>query len=158
MSGALVLAFAQLALIAVLAAAAWLVLRRRIITRRGGVVECCLRSTSTGRWQHGLAEYRSGLLCWHRSLSLRIRPQAAFERRGLMVTGSRPAGAGDAGWLGPGTMIVTCQARPRSVRADYRPSRLAASDMSELAMSRGALTGFLAWLEAAPASHLSQAS
>jgi hypothetical protein len=154
-SDALVLAVAQVALVIVVAAAACLVLRRRIIARRGGVVECCLRSSSSGRWQHGLAEYRRGQLCWHRSLSLRVRPQAAFERRGLVVTGSRPAHAADAGWFGPGTMIVTCHARPRSTRADYRLSRPAAWDMIELAMSQAALTGYLAWLEAAPAGHLS---
>ena len=158
MSDALVLAYAQVALLIVVAAAACLVLRRRIITRRGGVVECCLRSNSSGRWQHGLAEYRSAQLCWHRSLSLRIRPQAAFERRGLIVTDSRPADSGDAGWLGPGTMIVTCQARPSAARAYCRLGQPAASGMIELAMSQGALTGYLAWLEAAPAGHLRQAS
>jgi hypothetical protein len=157
-SDALVLAVAQVALLIVVAAAACLMLRRRIIIRRGGVVECCLRSHSSGRWQHGLAEYRSGQLCWHRSLSLRIRPHAAFERRGLAVTGSRPAGSGDAGWLGPETMIVTCEARPRSARAGGQLGRPAALDMIELAMSQGALTGYLAWLEAAPAGHLRQAS
>jgi uncharacterized protein DUF2550 len=153
----LVLVFAQIALVLVVLAAACLVLRRRVISRRGGVVECCLRSAASGRWHHGLAEYRSRQLCWHRSLSLGIRPQAAFDRSGLIVTGSRPAGSGDAGWLGPGTMIVTCQARPNPGRA-ARPGQSAALGLIELAMSQGALTGYLAWLEAAPAGYLSQAS
>jgi hypothetical protein len=69
------------------------------------------------------------------------------------VTGSRPAVAGDADWLGPGTMIVTCQAARRS-----GPRQRSTPEVIELAMSRGALTGYLAWLEAAPASYLSEAS
>jgi hypothetical protein len=157
MSAELVLTLAQLALVLIVAAAASLLLRRRVITRRGGVVECCLRSRASGRWQHGLAEYRSSELHWHRSLSLRVRPQAAFERRGLVATGSRPVGQGEADWLGPGTMIVTCHARLRPARAG-RPNQCAASDVIELAMSQGALTGYLAWLEATPASYLSVGS
>jgi uncharacterized protein DUF2550 len=90
MSDGLVLALAQIALVIVAAAATCLVLRRRVITRRCGVVACCLRSHASGRWQHGLAEYRSSQLYWHRLLSLRIRPEAVFERRGLVVSGSRP--------------------------------------------------------------------
>jgi len=157
MSADVVLTLAQIALVLIVAAAVCLVLRRRMISRRGGVVECCLRSRASGQWQHGLAEYRSGELYWHRSLSLRVRPHAALDRRGLVVTSSRPAGAGETGWLGPGTMIVTCQARPSAARAK-RPNRCATSDVIELAMSRAALTGYLAWLEATPASYLSVAS
>jgi len=151
----LVLALAQIALALVAAVAAGLVLRRRVITRRGGVVECCLRSRASGKWQHGLAEYRSGELCWHRSLSLGVRPQVAFYRGSLMVTGRRPADSGDAGWLGPGTMIVTCQARPRFAPA-ARQGQRAVPEVIELAMSQGALTGYLAWVEASPARYLSE--
>jgi hypothetical protein len=157
LSGELVLALAQIALALVASTAAGLVLRRRVITRRGGVVECFLRSRVTGRWQHGLAEYRSGELRWHRSLSLRVRPQCAFDRRGLVVTGSRSASSSDADWLGSGTMIVTCRPRPRPVPAGRR-NQWAPPDVIELAMSQGALTGYLAWLEAAPASYLREAS
>jgi hypothetical protein len=156
-SDELVLALGQIALALVATAAAGLLLRRRVITSRGGVVECFLRSHLTGRWQHGFAEYRSGELRWHRSLSLRLRPHRAFDRRGLAITGSRLIGPDDANWLGPGTMIVTCRDRPKPARVD-RPGYWAAPDVIELAMSRAALTGYLAWLEAAPARHPSEAS
>jgi hypothetical protein len=156
-SAELVLALAQVALALVAVAAVGLVLRRRVITSRGGVVECFLRSHLSGRWQYGFAEYRSGELRWHKSLSLRLRPHRAFDRRGLVITGSRLTCSEDAHWLGPGTMIVTCRARPRLARVD-RPGYWAAPDVIELAMSRGALTGCLAWLEAAPASYLSETS
>jgi Protein of unknown function (DUF2550) len=156
-SDELVLALGQLALALVAVAAAGLVLRRRLITRRGGVVECFLRSHLTGNWQHGFAEYRSGELRWHRSLSLRLRAHRAFDRRGLAITASRLTGPDDAHWLGAETMIVTCRARPRPTRIE-RPGHWAAPDVIELAMSQGALTGYLAWLEAAPASYLSESS
>jgi hypothetical protein len=186
-SDELVLALAQIALALVLATAACVVVRRRVIARRGGIVECCLRSAASGRWQHGLAEYRSGQLHWHRSLSLRVRPHAAFDRRYLVVMGSRPAGAREAAWLGPETVIVTCQDQPvlRRPRGSRRPGSWPPSSgppssgprdswtggsrpagrarppevrLIELAMSHGALTGYLAWLEGAPAGYLSDAS
>jgi hypothetical protein len=156
MSDGVVLALAQIALGLVVMVAACLMVRRLLIARRGGIVECCLRSRATGRWQHGLAEYRREQLYWHRSLSLRLRPRAALYRRDLIVTGSRPAGADEADWLGPGTVIVTCQARPLPAR---RSGSLPGDDhLLEMAMSRGALTGYLAWLEGAPAGYLSGAS
>jgi hypothetical protein len=39
-----------------------------------------------------------------------------------------------------------------------RSGQCARADVIELAMSQGALTGYLAWLEAAPASHVGRAS
>ena len=153
LSDELVFALAVTSLVLVLAAAACLVARRRVITSRGGVVECFLRSRSSGRWQHGLAEYRSGRLHWHRSLSLRLRPHTAMDRRHLVVTASRQAGPREADWLGPGTMVVTCQIRPPAARTGAD----AVADVIEMAMSQGALTGYLAWLEAAPA-YLSEAT
>jgi hypothetical protein len=166
-SGQLVLALAQIALALVVIVAACLVVRRRVITKRGGIVECWLRSSASGRWHHGLAEYRRAQLHWHRSFSLRIRPYGAFDRRDLVVTGSRLAGARDPAWLGPGTMIVTCRAHLAGLRPDRAGSpatwRLPAGQVAdvrviELAMSQAALTGYMAWLEAAPAGYLSEAS
>jgi hypothetical protein len=169
-SSQLVLTLAQVALALVVVAAACLILRRRMITRGGGVVECCLRAAQTGRWQQGLAEYRTGQLCWHRSLSLGLGPHAVFKRRDLALVATRPVGLGDATWLGAGTMIVTCLVRPEQARRS-RPSatwpdrarvehggQRADALVIEMAMSQPALTGYLAWLEAAPAGYLSEAS
>lgn len=130
----------------VAAAAACLVLRRRVISRHGGVVECGLRPGSGARWRHGLAEYRSGQLHWHRSTSLRLRPAAAFDRAELVITGSRPARAFDAAMLGQGVLIVQCEVRPQQSPSADDPRII------ELAMSEAALTGYLAWLEAAPSA------
>jgi Protein of unknown function (DUF2550) len=151
-SGQLAIA-AGLSAVAIAAAACLaLVLRRVVISRRGGVVECALRQGADGAWLHGLAEYRGGQLYWHRSLSLRLRPHAAFDRSQLAVLRSRPAAPGEAVRLGPGLVIVQCEAILR--HRGGPPVRRAV----ELAMSRAALTGLLSWLEASPVYPIRRAS
>ena len=152
MSGQLAIA-AGLTAVAV-AAAGFLavVLRRVVISRRGGVVECALRHGPDGAWLHGLAEYRGSHLYWHRSLSLRLRPHAAFDRSQLAVLRSRPASPGADVRLGPGQVIVQCEAILR--HRGGPPARRAI----ELAMSQAALTGLLSWLEASPVYPIRRAS
>jgi hypothetical protein len=131
-----------LALLAALALA--IVTRRRIISGRGGVVECALRHSADGPWLQGLAEYRRGYLYWHRAASLRLRPHAAFDRSQLAVLASRAAGPREDVRLGSGLVIVRIRGM---VRHRGRPP--AQADV-ELAMSAEALTGLLSWLEASP--------
>ena len=152
MSGQLAVAvgLTVVALLAVIAAA--LVLRRLLITRRGGVVECYLRHDASRNWLHGLAEYRGGQLYWHRSLSLRLRPHADFDRSQLAILRSRPAMPAEDVRLGAGMVIVQCEAlvRHRGHPADRR--------VVELAMSDAARTGLLSWLEASPTYPIWRAS
>lgn len=144
MSGQLALAagLTAVAIAALLCVA--LVLRRAVISRRGGVVECALRYGAGGAWLYGVAEYRGGQLYWHRSLSLRLRPHAAFDRSQLAVLRSRPAVPGEDARLGPGVVIVQCEGLLR--HRGGPPARRAV----ELAMSKAALMGLLSWLEASP--------
>ena len=151
MSGQLALAAGLIAVLAALLCLA-LILRRAVITRRGGVVECALRHGAAGAWLYGLAEYRGGQLWWHRSLSLRLRPHAAFDRSQLAVLRSRPAGPGEDVRLGPGVVIVECEGLLR--HRGGPPARRTV----ELAMSRAALTGLLSWLEASPIYRIRRAS
>jgi hypothetical protein len=60
-----------------------------------------------------------------------------LSRRALSITSRRDADAAEAVSLGPGMVVVSCQAGGNA-------------DTIELAMGEAALTGFLAWLEAAP--------
>jgi hypothetical protein len=136
-------ASAGAAAVAVLLAVS-LVLRRTLISRRGGVIECALRHHPGAPWQHGLAEYRAGQLYWHRSMSLRLRPHAAFDRSELAVMSSRPPARAEDIRLGPGMVVVACQGM---VRHRGRPAEHRAV---ELAMSREALMGLLSWLESSP--------
>lgn len=144
MSGQLAVAAGLTAVAVVVLLCAALVLRRILIRHRGGVIECALRYEAGRRWLHGLAEYRGGQLYWHRSMSLRLRPHAAFDRSELAVMSRRqPVRAEDA-TLGPGVVVVRCEGlvRHRGHPADRR--------VVELAMPQAALTGLKSWLESSP--------
>ena len=151
MSGQLAIAAGLTAVVVALLCVA-LVLRRAVITRRGGVVECALRRGAGGAWLYGLAEYRGDQLYWHRSLSLRLRPHAALDRSQLAVLRSRPAAPREDVRLGPGVVIVECQALLR--HRGGPPVRQSV----ELAMSQSALMGLLSWLEASPIYRIRRAS
>jgi hypothetical protein len=122
--------------------------RRVVLERGGGTVECGLRRLAEdGSWQHwhlGVARYQRDELRWHQIFGVLLRPDAVLARRGLPVVSRRRPDAAEMVSLGPETVIVECAEGPSA-----RPV--------ELAMGEAALTGFLAWLEAAPpGSHLDQ--
>jgi Protein of unknown function (DUF2550) len=123
-------------------------MRRLLITRRGGVVECGLRQRPDRPWRHGFAAYQRDRLCWHRSLSFRLRPHAAFDRSELAIIGSRQPAAAEAARLGPGMIVVQCEVRGRP----------GTRRVVELAMSPAVLTGCLSWLEASPIYPIRRAS
>jgi hypothetical protein len=123
-------------LIAALACATGIAVRRTLI-ERGGSVECGLRHVGDRRWRLGLAAYQPGELCWYPVFGLRLRPGEVYARQALTVVSRRPADPVEATSIGSDTVVVECdtgQAAPRV----------------ELALSEDALTGFLSWLEAAP--------
>jgi hypothetical protein len=115
-----------------------LVVRRRFISRHGGTFEFSVRVRSgrAGRgWVLGLGRYSGGDLEWFRIFSLLPRPRRVFRRSELEYVGRRDPGGVESYSLYTGHIIVTC-------RTPTGPL--------EVAMSPEALTGFLAWLEAAP--------
>jgi hypothetical protein len=115
-----------------------LVVRRRWISRHGGTFEFSVRVRSgrAGRgWVLGLGRYSGDLLEWFRIFSLAPRPRMTFRRAELEYVGRRDAAGVEAYSLYSGHIIVTCRTPTGQL---------------EVAMSPEALTGFLAWLEAAP--------
>jgi hypothetical protein len=115
-----------------------LVIRRRWISRHGGTFEFSVRvrSTRAGRgWVLGVGRYSSDALEWFRVFSLALRPKRVFRRSDLEYVGRRDAGGVESYSLYSGHIVVLC--------------RTPTGDL-EVAMSPHALTGFLAWLEAAP--------
>jgi hypothetical protein len=107
--------------------------RRVAIRRPGGAVDCSLRQDGEERWRRGVAAYRADQLYWFRSNGVGLRPDAAFDRRALQLVSRHDGDESDAGQ----TVVVRFE-----TGAD--------GDPVWLAMSRDALTGMLAWLEAGP--------
>ena len=130
-------------LVVVLACATVIAARRTLIERGGGSVACGLRRARDRRWRLGLAAYRPEELCWYPVFGVRLRPRAVFGRRALSVVSRRPADPVEVTSLGPGTVVVECDAGESTGRI-------------ELALAEDALTGFLAWLEAAPPGPVSE--
>ncbi len=91
------------------ACATGIAVRRTLIDRGGGSVDCGLRA-----------------------------------RHALSVVSRRPADAVETTSLGPGAVVVECDTGNGAGRR------------IELALSEDALTGFLAWLEAAPPGPVSE--
>nr|WP_196790863.1 DUF2550 domain-containing protein [Motilibacter aurantiacus] len=124
-------------LLAVLGLAA-LAVRRRVIQRRGGTFDCSLRNRSRSApkgWMLGVGRYATDTVEWYRVFSYSPRPRQVVQRRDLVVLSRRAPDAAEALALLPGAVIVECSS---------------GGEVLELGMSPDALTGFLAWLEAAP--------
>jgi hypothetical protein len=86
-------------------------------------------------WVFGIARYSGDRIEWFRVFSYSPRPRRVLRRGRIQVIGRRePAGQEELALLA-GAVILVCE------HADAR---------IELALSDDALTGFLAWLEAAP--------
>ncbi|MEW2630954.1 DUF2550 domain-containing protein [Streptomyces sp. NPDC048389] len=117
-------------------------LRRRLIQRSGGTFDCSLRwnirdgQDASGKgWVYGVARYNGDRVEWFRIFSYAPRPRRVLERSAIEVLARRtPEGEEELALLSD-AVVLACL---------HRGTRL------ELAMSEDALTGFLAWLEAAP--------
>lgn len=121
-----------------------LVLRRRWIARDGGTFELSHRARSdsfgegrpTGRgWVLGIGRYSGDALEFFRVFSVAPRPMTTLVRADLVYHGQRDPLGSEAHSLYSGHVVVAC-------RSSAGPL--------ELAMAPDAVTGFLAWLEAAP--------
>jgi len=140
-------------LIVLVLAAVGIDVRRFLLERGGGTVECGLRSPN-GSWRLGLASYRREELCWFGALGVSMRPDVVFPRRDLTVVSRRLPTDAEVASLGPGMIVVECRLGEDTESAGPAgtPGR---SRTVELAMGEATLTGLLAWLEAAPpGSHL----
>ncbi len=131
-------------LVVALACATGIAVRRTLIERGGGSVECGLRRARNRRWRLGLAAYQPDELRWYPVFGLWLRPGEVFARHALTVVSRRPADPVEMTSVGSGMVVVECD-------TGEGPER-----RIELALSEDALTGFLAWLEAAPPGPVSE--
>jgi hypothetical protein len=153
-----VVIFAIVLVLIVLAAVA-LAVRRYLLERNGGTVDCALRYPSgSGAWRLGVLSYQHDSLRWYGALSVLLRPEYVFHRRALSVISRRLAESPEAVSLGPDRVVVEVSAKPAAEDSDSAPGSTPGSlsgEHVEFAMTEQALTGFLAWLEASPpGSHL----
>jgi hypothetical protein len=116
--------------------------RRRLIQRSGGTFDCSARFTapragqSPGKgWLYGVARYNGDHVEWFRVFSYAPRPRRTLQRDHIQVRERRQPQGDEELALLPGALVLNCRHDGQDV---------------ELAMSEDALTGFLAWLEAAP--------
>lgn len=133
--------------------------RRVLLERGGGTVDCGLRRPSADGswppWRLGVARYQRDELSWHQIFGVRMRPYETLARSSLNVVSRRRPEPSEASTVGSDAVIVRCTARGAPGRSGARaaPGASAASgadEQVELAMGEAAMTGFLAWLEAAP--------
>jgi len=115
-----------------------LIARRRFLSRDGGTFELSYRARAAkpGRgWILGIGRYTGDDLQWFRIFSLATRPRQVWSRSTLGYDGRRDTIGGESMSLFADHVVARCRTPAGPV---------------ELAMSLEALTGFLAWLEAAP--------
>jgi hypothetical protein len=145
-----------IALLLVLLFGLGIVLRRRWVSRGGGVLEMSFREPAPGQvtvvgepgavsttittasvrgWTLGIGRYSGGVLECFRLFSLSPRPRRRLERDALTYLGQRAPQGMELHALYAGHVIIACST---------------AQGIVELALAPDALTGLLAWLEAAP--------
>ncbi|NGO67415.1 DUF2550 domain-containing protein [Streptomyces boncukensis] len=124
--------------------------RRRLVQRSGGTFDCNLRwdvseaeaAEPTGKgWAYGIARYNGDRIEWFRVFSYALRPRRQLVRGAIDVLERRaPHGEEEVALLSDAVVLACAVGGGES----GPPVRV------ELALSEDALTGFLAWLEAAP--------
>jgi hypothetical protein len=148
-------------LVLLVLAAAGIAVRRYLLERGGGTVECGLRKPG-GPWRLGVASYRLDELSWFGVFGVSMRPEETFPRRDLNVVSRRMPTEAETASLGPGMIVLECRLGESGPfgeggalgdgTAVSSPGR---GGTVELALPESALTGLLSWLEAAPpGSHL----
>lgn len=126
---------AGLLLVLVLLYGGLLVLRRRVLSRHGGIFELSHRTAESAPgkgWVLGLGRYSGDNLEWFRVFSLSPWPQHVWGRSRMSYDGRRDADERERHVLYPGHVVVACTTPDGKV---------------ELALSAESLTGFQSWLE-----------
>ena len=117
---------------------------RRVRLMRGGGVDLSLRRRpaavspprdASAGWHAGVGRYRGDCMEFHRLTSFRPGASIALDRTELEILDRREPVGAETYVMPAASAVLRCRSRGADV---------------ELAMTPGVLTGFLAWLEAAP--------
>ncbi|HVE27719.1 MAG TPA: DUF2550 domain-containing protein [Sporichthya sp.] len=125
------LAFLGLAVLA-------LTTRRMMLQRPLGTFACSLRlgeHPDGEGWSYGIGRYHGDRVEWFPIFSLAWKPRHVMTRRQLRVRSRRDPAPAEAQGLPAGSMVLVCAL---------------GTERLELAMTHGAMTGFMSWVEAAP--------
>ena len=118
-----------------------LFVRRRWLSRAGGVIDMSLRMASDPRggrsthWKFGFARFDGDRLLWFRTFSLSPRPRHQLARHALRVRSRRTPHGAETVTLVNDAIVLECA---------Y------ADALAEVALPEAAALGFMSWLEAAP--------
>jgi hypothetical protein len=118
---------------------AFLGIRRRWLSRQGGLFDCSVRLSTTTPgtgWVLGVARYSGDNLEWFRAFSIALRPRLIFPRSQAQAGAQRDPDSIESVLLYDDQRILQLE--------------LADGTSWELAMSVASLTGLLSWLESAP--------
>ena len=114
-------------------------IRRRWLSREGGLFECSVRLSATtpgAGWVLGVSRYSGDNLEWFRAFSVSMRPRLIFPRSQLRAGNQREPDLIEAVVLYDDQRILSLE--------------LTDGRTWEVAMAVASLTGLLSWLESAP--------
>jgi len=107
--------------------------RQRFMMRLPGAIALALQLPSRGtRWLYGIGRYVDGEFRWYRALGVGTRPSRVLRRGHVQVLTRRSPVASEKHSLPSSVIIIEC-------RSDEGPFAMA--------LSEGAYTGFVSWLE-----------
>ncbi len=109
-----------------------IVARQRFMLRSPGAIPLATRR-GTHRWLYGIGQFAGEELRWYRALGVGTRPTWVLRRADTQVVQSRPPVAAELASLPATTVVVDLHARGGPLT---------------IALSDGAFTGFVSWLEA----------
>lgn len=117
-----------------------LLLRRRLLSRGGGVFELTVRVgagevASSDGWHLGLGRYHGDYLQWFGLFSLSPVPKRQWNREYVDIVSQRAPEGEEHSVLDMGHVIALCQTSHGHM---------------ELAMNRSVFTGLASWMEAGP--------
>jgi hypothetical protein len=98
-------------------------------------------------WRHGVIRYRGGEAGFYRLSSLRWWPDRRLSRRGLEIIARRSPRGDEFDIMTAEIMVLELKDSSPERRRGY-----------EIALDRGALTGFTSWLESRPSPRTSRQS
>ncbi|MGN6607891.1 MAG: DUF2550 domain-containing protein [Jatrophihabitans sp.] len=118
--------------LALIVLAAVLARQRYMLRLPGAIALAVLMPSRNGRWLYGMGRYVGGELRWYRALGFGSRPSQVLERGAVEVLRRRSPTPTELTSLPENVVVLECRG---------------ATGPFTMALSEGAYTGFVSWLE-----------